>query len=217
MEPLASAEAVLSEEERLDGVMIADIGGGTTDIAVMKDDTICHTSVLPVAGHLLTRDISVGLGISPELAESMKKKYGNVSPAADNAVDAEKTLTEDGHAVSYRDLNEIIRIRAEELVRLIVMELPRTDYSKFIPAGLVLTGGSANLPGLAELAQEVSRIPVRIGEPVSLYGVSDELKDPAYATSVGLLLWKMRNQEVHTWVPQSGMKTALSNVFKFLK
>jgi len=217
MEPLASAEAVLSEEERLDGVMIADIGGGTTDIAVMKDDTICHTSVLPVAGHLLTRDISVGLGISPELAESMKKKYGNVSPAADNAVDTEKTLTEDGHAVSYRDLNEIIRIRAEELIRLIVMELPRTDYSKFIPAGLVLTGGSANLPGLAELAQEVSRIPVRIGEPVSLYGVSDELKDPAYATSVGLLLWKMRNQEVHTWVPQSGMKTALTNVFKFLK
>jgi cell division protein FtsA len=217
MEPLASAEAVLSEEERLDGVMIADIGGGTTDIAVMKDDTICHTSVLPVAGHLLTRDISVGLGISPELAESMKKKYGNVSPAADNAVDTEKTLTEDGHAVSYRDLNEIIRIRAEELIRLIVMELPRTDYSKFIPAGLVLTGGSANLPGLAELAQEVSRIPVRIGEPVSLYGVSDDLKDPAYATSVGLLLWKMRNQEVHTWVPQSGMKTALTNVFKFLK
>jgi cell division protein FtsA len=97
------------------------------------------------------------------------------------------------------------------------MELPRTDYSKFIPAGLVLTGGSANLPGLAELAQEVSRIPVRIGEPVSLYGVSDDLKDPAYATSVGLLLWKMRNQEVHTWVPQSGMKTALTNVFKFLK
>jgi cell division protein FtsA len=217
MEPLASAEAVLSEEERLDGVMIADIGGGTTDIAVMKDDTICHTSVLPVAGHLLTRDISVGLGISPELAESMKKKYGNVNPAADNAVDTEKTLTEDGHAVSYRDLNEIIRIRAEELVRLIVMELPRTDYSKFIPAGLVLTGGTANLPGLAELAQEVSRIPVRIGEPVSLYGVSDELKDPAYATSVGLLLWKMRNQEVHTWVPQSGMKTALSNVFRFFK
>ncbi len=80
MEPLASAEAVLSEEERADGVMIADIGGGTTDIAVLKEDTIYHTSVLPVAGHLITRDISVGLGLSPELAESMKKKYGNVNP-----------------------------------------------------------------------------------------------------------------------------------------
>ena len=217
MEPLASAEAVLSEEERTDGVMIADIGGGTTDIAVMKEDTICHTSVLPVAGHLITRDISVGLGLSPELAESMKKKYGNVSPNQEMAVDADRTLTEDGHSVSYRDLSEIIRIRVEELVRLIMMELPRTDYSKFIPAGLVLTGGSANLAGIAELAQEIARVPVRVGEPVSLYGVSDTLKDPAYATSVGLLLWKMRNQSVHTWVPQSGIRAALSQMFRIFK
>ncbi len=218
MEPLASAEAVLSEEERMDGVMIADIGGGTTDIAVLKDDTICHTSVLPVAGHLITRDISVGLGLSPELAESMKKKYGNVSlNAADVTIDADKTLTEDGHSVSYKDLSEIIRIRVEELVRLIMMELPRTDYSKFIPAGLVLTGGSSNLPGIAELAQEIARVPVRVGEPVSLFGVSDQLRDPAYATSVGLLLWKMRNQNVSTWVPQSGIKQALSQMFRIFK
>jgi cell division protein FtsA len=219
MEPLASAESVLSEEERVDGVMIADIGGGTTDIAVLKDDTICHTSVLPVAGHLITRDISVGLGLSPELAESMKKKYGNVSlDAADvTSVDAEKTLTEDGHSVSYKDLNEIIRIRVEELIRLIMMELPRTDYSKFIPAGLVLTGGSSNLPGVAELAQEIAHVPVRVGEPVSLFGVSDQLRDPAYATSVGLLLWKMRNENVSTWVPQSGVKQALSQIFRIFK
>jgi cell division protein FtsA len=217
MEPLASAEAVLSEEERADGVMIADIGGGTTDIAVLKDDTICHTSVLPVAGHLITRDISVGLGLSPELAESMKKKYGNVSPTMDTAADSDKTLTEDGHSISHKDLSEIIRIRVEELVRLIMMELPRTDYARFIPAGLVLTGGSANLPGIAELAQEVARVPVRVGQPVSLFGVSDQLRDPAYATSVGLLLWKMRNQSVHTWVPQSGLRQVLSNVFKVFR
>jgi cell division protein FtsA len=217
MEPLASAEAVLSEEERADGVMIADIGGGTTDIAVLKEDTICHTSVLPVAGHLITRDISVGLGLSPELAESMKKKYGNVNPNMESAADSDKTLTEDGHSVSHKDLSEIIRIRVEELVRLIMMELPRTDYSRFIPAGLVLTGGSANLPGIAELAQEIARVPVRVGQPVSLFGVSDELKDPAYATSVGLLLWKMRNQSVHTWVPQSGLRHVLSNVFKVFR
>jgi len=213
MEPLASAEAVLSEEERMDGVMVADIGGGTTDIAVIKEDTICHTSVLPVAGHLITRDISVGLGLSPELSEQMKKQYGNVSLQADNAVDADKTVTEDGHSVSYRDLSEIIRIRVEELVRLIMMELPRNDYAKYIPAGLVLTGGTANLPGIAELAQEISHIPVRVGEPVSLYGVSDTLHDPAYATSVGLLLWKMRNQSVHTWVPQTPLRQTLSKIF----
>jgi len=214
MEPLASAEACLSEEERMDGVMIADIGGGTTDIAVLKDDTICHTSVLPVAGHLITRDISVGLGLSPELAEQMKKKYGNISLDQETSIDADKTLTEDGHAVSYRDLSEIIRIRVEELVRLIMMELPRTDFDKFIPAGLVLTGGSANLPGIAEVAQEIAKVPVRVGEPVSLYGVSDTLHDPAYSTSVGLLLWKLRNQSVHTWVPQSGVRHALGQIFR---
>jgi cell division protein FtsA len=214
MEPLASAEACLSEEERMDGVMVADIGGGTTDIAVLKDDTICHTSVLPVAGHLITRDISVGLGLSPELAEQMKKKYGNIGLSQETSIDADRTLTEDGHAVSYRDLSEIIRIRVEELIRLIMMELPRTDYDKFIPAGLVLTGGSANLPGIAEVAQEIARVPVRVGEPVSLYGVADSLRDPAYATSVGLLLWKLRNQSVHTWVPQSGVRHTLSQVFR---
>jgi len=217
MEPLACAEAVLTEEERQDGVMLADIGGGTTDIAVFKDDTIYHTSVLPVAGHLITRDISVGLGLSLELAEQMKKKYGNVTPAQDIKVDDDRTLTEDGHSVSYRDLSEIIRIRVEELIRLIFMELPRTDYAKFIPAGLVLTGGSANLLGIAELAQEITRMPVRVGEPVSLYGVSDTLRDPAYATSVGLLLWKMRNKSVQSWMPQSGLRRLLSQVFRIFR
>jgi cell division protein FtsA len=218
MEPLASAEAVLTEEERQDGIMIADIGGGTTDIAVFKDDTIYHTSVLPVAGHLLTRDISVGLGLSLELAEQMKKKYGNVMPGSSvSPVDEDKTLTEDGHSVSYRDLSEIIRIRVEELVRLIMMELPRTDYAKFVPSGLVLTGGTANLPGIAELAQEIARMPVRVGVPVSLYGVSDTLHDPAYATGVGLLLWKMRNKGTQTWVPQSGIRRLISQFFKVFR
>ncbi len=217
MEPLASAEAVLSEEERVDGVMLADIGGGTTDIAVLKDDTIYHTSVLPVAGHLITRDISVGLGLSLDLAEQMKKQYGNVTPTQEIKIDDDRTLTEDGHSVSYRDLSEIIRIRVEELVRLILMELPRTDYAKLIPAGLVLTGGSANLPGIAELGQEITRLPVRVGMPVSLYGVSDTLHDPAYATSVGLLLWKMRNKGVQTWTHQNGLRRALTTMFRIFR
>jgi cell division protein FtsA len=217
MEPLASAEAVLSEEERVDGVMLADIGGGTTDIAVLKDDTIYHTSVLPVAGHLITRDISVGLGLSLDLAEQMKKQYGDVSPSQEIKIDDDRTLTEDGHSVSYRDLSEIIRVRVEELIRLIFMELPRTDYAKFIPAGLVLTGGSANLPGIAELAHEISRMPVRVGEPVSLYGVSDILRDPAYATSVGLLLWKMRNKGVQTWTSPSGLRRVLTTMFRIFR
>jgi len=220
MEPLASAEAILTEEEKEKGVMLADIGGGTTDIAVFKDNSIYHTSVLPVAGYQITRDISVGLGLSFDLAEEMKKKYGNVMPIHEEGRnEADITLTEDGHAVSYRDLSEIVRIRVEELLRLIVMELPRDDYAKLIPSGLVLTGGTANLPGIAELGHEATRLPVRIGIPIGLYGVSDVLCDPAYATSVGLLLWKTRNEGKGTqsWQPKSGLGRFISRISRLFR
>ncbi|MBI2853050.1 MAG: cell division protein FtsA [Chloroflexi bacterium] len=217
MEPLASAEACLSEEERQTGVMLADIGGGTTDIAVFKDDTIYHSGVIPVAGQTFTRDISVGLGISFELAEEMKKRYGDVTPMEKGKEDIDRTLTEDGHSVSYRDLSEIIRIRADELMRLLVLELPHADIPKIIPSGIVLTGGSSNLPGLAEMAEEVTRLPVRIGSPVSLVGVADSLRDPAYSTGVGLLLWKMRNKGTKTWKPESGLRRLFSQLFRFLR
>jgi len=217
MEPLASAEAVLTEEERQDGVMLADIGGGTTDIAVFKEDTIYHTSVLPVAGYQITRDISVGMGLSFDLAEEMKKKYGNVMPIHEDRDEADMTLTEDGHSVSYRDLSEIIRIRVEELLRLIVLELPHTSYAKLIPSGLVLTGGSANLLGIAELGEEITRLPVRVGTPLNLYGVSDVLRDPAYATSVGLLLWKMKSQGTQNWTSQSGLRRFVSRIFRLFR
>ncbi|MFH1031393.1 MAG: cell division protein FtsA [Chloroflexota bacterium] len=216
MEPLASAEAVLDDEEKMNGTIIADIGGGTTDIAIFKDNTIFHTAVIPVAGHSITRDISVGLGLSFELAEEMKKKYGNVMPIRDEK-EADRPLVQDGHTISYRDLSEIIRIRVEELTRLMVMELPHTDYAKFVPSGIVLTGGSSNLPGIAELAHDVTRLPVRIGTPMSLYGVSDVLRDPAYATSVGLLLWKLKNKEAPKWQTQGGLTNLISRFFRLFK
>ncbi|MFH0913741.1 MAG: cell division protein FtsA [Chloroflexota bacterium] len=222
LEPLASAEAVLTPEEKQNGVLLADIGGGTTDIAVFRENTIFHTSVLPVAGYQFTRDISLGLGLSYELAEEMKKKYGDVTPIAhDDREETERTLTADGHNVSYRDLSEIIRIRAEELLRLIVMELPNTDYTKLIPSGIVLSGGVANLPGIAELGEEVTRLPVRIGSPLALYGISDTLNDPAYATSVGLLLWKNKNrggrQALQAWETQSGIRRFFSHIFRLFR
>lgn len=219
LEPLASAEACLTEEERQAGVVIADIGGGTTDIAVFKENSIYHTAVLPIAGYNVSRDISVGLGISYDLAEEMKKKYGTVMPSEeDSKNDGDRTLTEDGHSVSYRDLSAIIHTRIEELLRLIVLELPRTDYAKLAPAGLVLTGGCSNLPGIAELGEQVTRLPVRVGVPANLYGVSDSLNDPAYATGVGLLMWKMRNQKAETWVPKSSpVHSIFDRLFKVFK
>ena len=217
MEPLASAEAVLTEEERQNGVMLADIGGGTTDIAVFKDDTIYYTSVIPVAGQTLTRDLSVGLGLSFELAEEMKKKYGDVTPVEKGSGEFNEPLMEDGHSVSYRDLSDIIRIRIDELMRLLVLELPHSDVPTIMPSGIVLTGGASKLPGIAELAQEVTKIPVKVGTPVGLPGVSDILCDPAYATSVGLLLWKMKNKDSQTWERKSGLRRLFSNLFRFFR
>ena len=147
----------------------------------------------------------------------MKKKYGDVTPVERSKSDIDRTLTEDGHAISYRDLSEIIRIRVDELMRLLVLELPHSDIPKIMPSGIVLTGGAANLPGIAELAQEVTRMPVRVGVPVNLYGVADSLRDPAYATSVGLLLWKMKNKGTQTWKPETGLRHFFSQFFRFLR
>lgn len=219
LEPLASAESVLSEEEKQSGVMLADIGGGTTDIVVFKDDTVYHTSILPVAGQSITRDIQVGMGLSYELAEEMKKKYGNVTPLEGNAKPVDdRNLTEDGHSVSYRDLSEVIRIRVDELLRLMLLELPNTDINRLIPAGIVLTGGTSNLPGIAEMAMDLTRMPVRVGVPANLYGVSDELRDPAHATGVGLLLWKQKNKSVEGLKPaETGVRKVVSRLFRFIR
>jgi len=218
LEPLASAEAVLSEEEKQAGVLVADIGGGTTDIAVIKDGSIFHTSVLPVAGHQVTHDIAVGLGLSFDLAEEMKKKYATVMPT-DETSDSDVPVNGDGHNVSSRELCDIVHARMEELVRLIILELPRNDYGNIIPAGIVFTGGSANLPGLAELASDVTKLPVRIGLPVNLNGVSNNmLNDPAYATSVGLLLWKERNTGAQKWPTQpTGARRFWDQIFKIFR
>jgi cell division protein FtsA len=220
MEPLASAEAVLTPEEKQDGVLLADMGGGTTDLAMFKDNTIYHTSVLPVAGYQVTRDISVGLGITFELAEEMKKKYGDVTPQDETSIPKDVSLTGDGHSISYQDLSDIIRVRIEEMLRLIVLELPQQDYRKLIPAGLVITGGGANLTGIAELGEKTIRMPVRLGRPISLPGVSDALDNPAYATGVGLLLWRLRNQGTASTAPAAkdgNLRRLLTRMFKLFR
>jgi cell division protein FtsA len=195
LEPLASAEAVLSEEEKQAGVLIADIGGETTDIALLRDGNIYHTSVLPVAGHQITRDIAAGLGLSFELAEEIKKTHGSLIPLKEG--EADKVISENGHSVSYRDLCDIMRARVEELMRLVVLELPRTDYARLIPSGIVITGGGANIPGIVEMTQAITRLLVRIGVPPTLNGVSNSLlNDPAYATSVGIILWVLNNLSI---------------------
>ena len=189
LEPLASSEAVLTEDERQAGVAIADIGGGTTDICVFKEGSIYHTAILPVAGYQLTRDVAIGLGLPFEVAEEMKKRYGSVMSVYENKMAGSTPISEDGHGISYQDLCDILHARVEEILRLVLLELPGSDYESVIPAGLVLTGGSSNLSGIETLGCEVLKLPVRVGCPLHITGITDSLRDPAYATGVGLLLW----------------------------
>lgn len=202
LQPLAASEAVLRHDEREAGVILADIGGGTTDVAIFREGSVWYTSVLPVGGYQVTRDLAIGLGLPFEMAEEMKKKYANLLPTTTNHSgkgDEKKKQPdtvglENGVSVLRQDLYEIIRSRVEEILRLIVVELPQQQYAAIAPAGLVLTGGCANTPGIDVLAREVVRLPVRIGVPQGIYGLADVLYDPAYATSVGLLLWGVKHK-----------------------
>jgi cell division protein FtsA len=216
--PLATAEAVLTPEEKDAGVIMADIGGGTTDIAVFKSGSIYHTGVIPAAGYQVTSDLSIGLGLPFEIAESMKKKYGNVTPELE-IDEAAQVGIEEGHSVSQRRLCQIIRSRMEELLQLIIAEMPTTDYRSLAPAGIVLTGGTSNLTGIAQLAEAVLRMPVRIGRPLStgIYGILDILNDPAYATTLGLILWQVEGKKgSEISVKRRGIWGTTANLFRRL-
>jgi cell division protein FtsA len=154
------------------GVILADIGGGTTDIAVFRDGSIWHTAILPVAGYQLTRDVAIGLGLPFDVAEEMKKKYGSVMPVYDSKAETTSPMSENGHGVSYQDLCDILRARIEEILRLILLEMPRTEYEELVPAGLVLTGGSSNLTGMEILGRDILRLPVRVGVPTEMNGIA---------------------------------------------
>ncbi len=214
LEPLASSEAVLTADEKQVGVILADIGGGTTDVAVFKDGSIWHTSILPVAGYQLTRDIAIGLGLPFEVAEEMKKRYGSVMPVYESKAETTSAISADGHGVSYQDLCDIVRARVEEVIRVILLEMPRADYEELVPAGLVFTGGSSNLAGIEALGREILHLPVRVGVPTSMTGISDVLRNPAYATSVGLLLWGLNHEGRQLWKKRGLLTRFLSRIRK---
>ncbi len=215
LEPLASSEAVLTEDERQVGVLLADIGGGTTDIAIFREGSIWHTAVLPVAGYQITRDIAIGLGLPFDVAEEMKKKYGSVAPVYETKAGVKNdNLLTNGHGISHRDLCDIIRARVEEILRLIVLEMPSSEYEKLVPDGIVLTGGSSNLAGIEALGRNTLQLPVRVGVPNNINGIADALHDPAYATGVGLVLWGAKHRGKQAWQQQgSGLRRFVSRIF----
>ncbi len=190
LQPLASGMAVLTSAEQEMGVALADIGGGTTDIAIFLDGALWHTVVLDVGGNHMTQDVAIGLRAPFQTAEELKIRYGHAIPervAADEELSA--ALFGDGgiQPVSRRFLSEILQARAEEILEFVLREVKRSGYDGLLPAGLVLTGGVAQMTGLRELSREVLQLPVRIGAPNGI--AEGELANPAYATAIGLLQW----------------------------
>ncbi len=199
LEPLASGEAVLRPAEKDVGIVVVDIGGGTTDIAVFKNNSVWHTAAIPVAGYQVTRDLAFGLGVSYETAEALKLKYASLDGNHNGKPSPETKLElEDNGSIPFREFQEILSARVEELLELIKVELATEDLHLMAPAGFVLTGGTSKLPGLTTVAQRVFGLPCRVGVPRNISGLVHMLHDPAFATSVGLLYWgaKYSNQEL---------------------
>lgn len=195
-EPIASSEAVLTEDEKEMGVVLADIGGGTTDIAIFINGAVWYTKVLSVGGYHLTNDVAIGLRSPFAAAEKLKIAYGHAIPDSleeDDAIAIQGFGGDTQRTVSQRRLCHIIHARAVEIIGLISMEIKRSGYEGLLPAGIVLTGGSANLRGIGRLASENLGLPARVGRPHHLHGLTDIMDDPAFATSVGLLLWALKH------------------------
>jgi cell division protein FtsA len=189
---LAAAEATLTDTEKELGVLVADIGGGTTDIAIFTDGAVFHSAVLPVGAINVTNDVAIGLRTSLNLAEEIKIKHGTADL---REVQPEELLNVavlgdgGGQTIQRRKLCEIIEARMGEIYSLIAEEVKRSGHGGMLPAGVVLTGGGARIGGAAELAREVFQMPVRVGSPQGVGGLMDQIGNPAFATPIGLLLW----------------------------
>lgn len=192
LESLASSEAVLSSEERNLGVALIDFGGGTTDMAVFSRGTIKHTSVLALGGDNLTYDIAVGLRTPKVEAEKIKMRYGcgfSSLIGRDETIEVPGVAGRKARVLSRKILGEILEPRVEEIFTLIYRDLVRSGYSERISSGVVVTGGSAELQGITEMAEQVFNAPTRIGFPEGVGGLVEVVNKPMYATAVGLVIY----------------------------
>ena len=214
LQPLASSEAVLTEEEKELGVCLVDIGGGTTDIAIFQNGAIVHTAVIALGGHNLTNDIAVGLRTPIEQAERLKQKFGCSLTAMVDKVDMIEVPSvggRDPRVMGRQILSEILEPRVEEIFQLVHHEVERNGFSELLTSGVVITGGSTLLPGMTELAEEIMGVPVRRGIPRGIGGLVDVVKSPIYATGVGLVVYGARHQD------RSMFRIREENVFKKVK
>jgi cell division protein FtsA len=204
LQQMASAESVLSSDERELGVALVDIGGGTTDIAVFCEGSIQHTAVISVGGDQLTNDIAVGLRTPMIEAEKIKKRYGC---ALGSLVTKDETFTVPGvggrqpRILSRAMLADITEPRLDEIMGLVRRDLEKHNLLGTIASGIVLTGGTVAVEGICDLAEQLFDVPVRIGYPIGISGLVDVVQSPVYATGVGLVLWGARNKGIDLITP----------------
>ena len=198
LEQLASSYAVLTEDEKELGIGLIDIGAGTTDLAVFINGAIRHTAVIPIAGDQVTNDVAVALRTPTQYAEKLKMEHGcALVKMADAKASIEVFSPGDrqGKQSSVRSLAEVVEARYEELLKLVAAELRRSGFEEMIAAGVVITGGASQVPGLAQLAEQTLGMPVRLGKPANVKGLREELTSPAYSTAVGLLMYGLQQQD----------------------
>jgi cell division protein FtsA len=192
LEQLASCSAVLTDDEKDLGVCLIDIGGGTTDLAIYSEGAIKHTAVIPIAGDQVTNDIAVALRTPTKNAEDIKRQYACALTSLTDPqqmIDVPSIGDREPRKISAQNLAEIVEPRYEELLLLVQAELRRSGYEDLIAAGMVLTGGSSQVKGLVELAEEIFHMPVRLGTPLRVTGMTDVAQNPIYSTAVGLLMY----------------------------
>ncbi len=209
-QPLASAEAVLTQEEKDLGVALVDFGGGTTDLALFTESAIKHTAVLGLGGNNLTNDIAVGLRTPSKEAEQIKIGHGsclNSLVDKDQMIEVPSVGGRKPRLLSRHILSEILEPRVEEIFTLVDQEIERTGLKELLASGVVITGGSALLPGIAEIADQVFQLPTRIGYPQRISGLVDVVSGPMFATAVGLVLYGMEHQ------PQRKFRIRDGNIF----
>jgi cell division protein FtsA len=198
LEPLASADAVLTPEERELGAALVDMGGGTTDIALFHDGSVKHTAVLALGGNHLTNDIAAGLRTPFAEAERIKQRYGYARAMLVNKDERIEVPSMGGRSprtISRQILCEIIEPRLDEIFQLVQREIGKSGYLDVLASGMVMTGGSTLLPGTVEMAEQVIKMPVRLGVPSHVGGLIDVVSSPIYATGVGLVLYGVKRQE----------------------